>query len=138
MIDGKFKTFMGVDIYVTERGRFRAQVAGKWVEKGSLTALETEIAEQQSPVRVIVFSGWSGAEPYLCDIVKRHANGNFIGTDKRQVTDQAYVFDQSVWNEMQAIAEEIGRLKAQRRQLVRRLTEFGMGEFDAARGVNRD
>ena len=138
MIDGKFKTFMGVDIYVTERGRFRAQVGRKWVEKGSLTALEAEIAEQRSPVKVIAFSGWSAAAPHLCDVVKRHANGNFIGTDKRQITDRVYRFDQKVWDEMQEITAEIERLTAQRRQLVSRLTEFDGDMFSAAKGVDRD
>lgn len=130
----KIKTFQGVDIFVNERGRFSAQVGKKLVEKSTLSAVEKEIAEQGQPVKVIVFSGWSDSAPSVESVVKYHANGNPIGEDKRQITARAYVFDQQVWDEMQAIGKEIERMKNERRMLTRRLREFTKEAFDALRG----
>ena len=123
-----FKKFGKYDIYLEPSGKFTAEVAGKKISRTSVGALEKELSKFREPVAALRMNGYDHS-PSVLNIVKMHANGNFMTDKGDQVSaggwrDDLRVYDETALDAITDIARRAEALKEEYRQVLARMDKF--------------
>jgi len=143
----KVKDYEGVEVWLTERGKFTATVGQATIERAKLSELEREIGKRTGkkwkPVLCMTDGRYSDAGPRIYRVVDfkprawgggienlRHENGDVIA--------MAYRYDEALMKDLVAFQEADLAHTERRRALMDRLQHVQVSDFIPANAEDDD
>jgi hypothetical protein len=132
----------GVKVYVTEAGKFAAEVGGKWVTRASLKDLERLVLERRSPVRLMKVDSAYVGSAYVHEVAAIEPSAYPQSPHVRFASGRREYFQRGHWYPVNAeFLARVGALLERRRRFEEELSsEYGalvssLGEALDADGV---